>query len=546
MRFARLLLMGLLFLYAGLGFTQLGTTRAVPCHIINNEFPYPFEYWDVLSGWTPEIDTDQSGSIDIRDMIDFGFRPFRLDSLCAGIEKDHHMAGDYLAPGMAWGDYDGDGFADLYLTDTNGPNTLFRNLGNGNFEVSALNAQVALAGVSSGGALFVDLDDDGWQDIYVLNRGPNAFFRNLGGTGFVESSELAGIDDDKQGQSAAAGDFNGDGFLDLYVVNWGELGSRDDVLYRNNGDGTFSDVSFLLTNPGGPGFAVSFLDFDNDGDLDIYVVNDKLWKNVLMRNDGSGCGEWCFTDVSASSGADTSVDGMGLSVSDYDGDGDLDLYFSNAGPMFLLQNQTAQGSPTFIDVAQAEGVDFPSIGWGSFFFDYNNDGLQDLYLATMDAEPELSNRLFQNRQGQPFLDVTSNSGAANNGPSIGVTFADVEQDGSLDLIVGNMGAGYYFYRNQRAHSIGNNWITIKLVGGNGINKDAIGARVYVVTSGARTLFQELKAGSSIGSNNEKILHFGLGLETISNLEVKWPNGVLSTLGVVSHNNRLVITYIPPK
>ena len=274
----------------------------------------------------------------------------------------------YLAAGSAWADFDQDGWVDLFVSGNLDPNVLYRNNGDGTFAVSEFSAALSLPNTASGGAVWADYDNDGWRDLYVLNNGPNRLFRNLAGAGggpvstraggtvstraFEDVTEAAGVGDIGKGTSAAWGDYDEDGHLDLYVTNWScypecellDFSRSRDVLYHNNGDGSFTDVSGLLGFEPllGAGFAVSWLDYDDDRDLDLYVVNDKAVNalgNVLWRNDGAGCGGWCFTNVSARSSADSVVHGMGLASGDYDNDGDLDLYFSNMiGAMILLEN----------------------------------------------------------------------------------------------------------------------------------------------------------------------------------------------------------------
>ena len=234
----------------------------------------------------------------------------------AGITMPHHGAPIYLSTGQAWGDYDRDGWIDLYVTDQAGDNVLYRNQGDGTFQPSPISAQVALPNATSGGALFADYDNDGWLDLLVLNFGANVLFRNLDGQGFTDVSLLAGIGDAGMGMSGAFGDYNGDGWLDLYVTNWfcpacpDPLVAMSDRLYRNNGNGSFTDVSSYLGGQPtiGYGFIGSFLDYDNDGDADIYLVNDKggpgttppnapIGRNVLWRNDGPALLGWTFTEV---------------------------------------------------------------------------------------------------------------------------------------------------------------------------------------------------------------------------------------------------------
>lgn len=458
--------------------------------------------------------------------------------------------------GQAWGDYDNDGWLDLYLTDTGGANRLYRNNGDGTFSLSPLSEKVSLPDALSGGATFADFDNDGWQDLYVMNWGENVLFRNVLGTSFVDVTTHAGVGDESNGKTASWGDYNGDGFLDLYLANWACLpacgrpseGDKD-ILYQNNGDGTFTDVTndVLRGSVKGAGFVASFVDYDNDGDLDIYLVNDEFLNpigNVLWRNDGAGCEGWCFTNVSAESGADTYVMGMGLATADYDQDGDLDFYFSNGGPMTLLQNQ---GDGTFADVAVSAGVDHPAIGWGAVFLDYDNDGWQDLYLAVMEASTSgetAVNPLFHNDGDGTFTNLGSASGAGDAGRTIGVAYADYDQDGGVDLVIGNYDEGHKLYRNQAVGLA--NWVTLKLVGdGETINRDAVGARVVVRGSNGRLQMQDVINGASLGSGNALELYFGLGEAHIESVEIRWPDGTTQQLHGVPHNERHTIVYGQP-
>lgn len=490
--------------------------------------------------------------------------PFFVDvSAEAGIGPNR--VGEDKVIGQAWGDVDNDGWLDFYVTDHAGPNTLYRNEGNGAFTLSALSGAVALTDSYSAGAVFVDYDNDGWRDLYVVNWGENVLFRNMGGAAFVDVTAEAGVGDAGNGKSAAWGDYDQDGFVDLYVANWscypkcGRPSTGDiDRLYHNNGDGTFTNVTNLLSGKiAGSGFVASFTDYDNDGDPDIYLVNDEFINpvgNGLWRNDGPGCDGWCFTEVSQEAGADTKLMGMGLATGDYDNDGDQDFFFSNAGPMRLLQNQ---GNGAFVDVAQAAGVDSAnSTGWGAVFFDYDNDGWQDLYLAVSDvvgkqeagtnqADGPASplNQLFHNNGVGSFTNVSDRSGASESGSTLGVATADYDQDGRIDLLVGNIDTGYLLYRNQRADSLANHWFTIELIGGGPVNRDAIGARVYVTTADGASRMQEVISGSSLGAGNELALHFGLGAHAeISTLEVRWPDGLHQSFVDVAADRRVVLAY----
>lgn len=459
-----------------------------------------------------------------------------------------------LAIGQAWGDYDNDGWADLYVTDPAGPNTLYHNNGDGTFSVSSLKEQVALKGALSNGAVFADYDNDGWKDLFVANWGADNLFHNEGGQGFVDVTRGAGLMDDRNSKTASWGDYDNDGFLDLYVANWAcypkcgrPMEGDADRLYHNNGDGTFSDVSdYLGGSLTGAGFVASFNDYDNDGDSDIYLVNDEFVNpigNKLWRNDGAGCGGWCFTQVAEQAGAASKLFGMGLAVGDYDNDGDLDYYYSNVGPMELLKNN---GDGTFAEVAEAAGVQAANgIGWGAVFFDYDNDGWRDLYLTiadTTDHEDVAANKLFHNNGDGTFTSVSCTNESTDIRMSAGVAYADYDHDGWVDLVVGNMDEGYRLYRNQASQTTTNRWLSLELVGGGPVNRDAVGARAYLTTPDGVTQMQDIIAGSSLGAGNDLALSFGLGQSATADLTIRWPDGARQTFTGVTANQRLRLHY----
>lgn len=477
---------------------------------------------------------------------------FRNVTAAAGIDAVHQIG--YQMTGQAWGDYDQDGWLDLYLTTGKGANTLYRNNGHGAFSVSPLNDLVALADHDSSGAIFADYDNDGWPDLYVVGRENDVLLHNDSGQGFSDVIQRAGIDGSGAGKSASWGDYDADGYLDLYIANWTCMpacprpseGDRD-RLFHNDGDGAFTDVTSLLGyNVRGAGFIASFVDYDNDGDGDIYLINDEFVNPVghkLWRNDGPGCDGWCFSEVSQEAGANTKVMGMGLAVDDFNQDGWFDFYFTNVGPMTLLQNQ---GDGTFANVADQAGValDRGAIGWGAVSLDYNNDGWRDIYLALMDSSG-LSpfNPLFGNNGDGVFTDLGTASGAADPGPSMGLATADYDRDGWVDMVVGNYDRNYQLYRNQGAALSVNRWLTLKLVGGGPVNRDAVGARVVVTTSDGRRQMQEVRAGGSgVGGGSALELYFGLGLAEVESVEIRWPDGTRQTLADLAPNTAYVIGY----
>jgi hypothetical protein len=454
-----------------------------------------------------------------------------------GIDLTHHANPNHFAtPGQAWADIDRDGFLDLVLTTQLLPNRVFMGGPDGTFSSPSWADDVALPEQISSAAVFADYDNDGWPDLYISATGPNTLLRNLEGQGFADVTDIAGVGDPGGGETAAWGDFDGDGHLDLYVTNH-DIASPD-PLYRNRGDGSFEDVSQLLDldERTHPSFTASFFDYDLDGDRDLYVANDKQFGNTLWRNDGPGCGGWCFTDVSEPSGAGIEMFSMGLAIGDYDADGDQDVFVTDIGPMSLLQNQAAQGQPVFVDVAVEAGASIDvlgwgEVGWGAQFLDYDNDGWLDLYVALgkMDPGPQLPNVLLRNLGNGSFAPVDEVGGAADEHLSFGLAIADYDADGWVDMLVGNNGGPYALYRNRGSerfdddhHYLG---IELRADGGTvGVSREAIGARVLVQDSHGHTQAREVIAGSSLGAGSSVRLHFGFGDAIPLAVTVVWPDG----------------------
>jgi len=472
-------------------------------------------------------------------------------STCAGVTIVSGAEGGVAVTGQAWGDTDGDGDLDLFLTDPVAGNTLLLGDGGGTFTVAPDAAPLALVGSENSGATFADYDGDGDPDLYVLAKGPNHLLRNDGAGGWTDVTDASGTGDGGHGMSAAWADFDADGDLDLYVASYEcvDCAWLDpdavylDRLFQNQGDGTFEDASSLLGLDllRGDGYAAVWFDYDDDADPDLYVVNDRgntdpwtpgerLNRNLLFRNDGPGCDGWCFSEVAEALGADLRVDGMGVAVSDFDNDGDLDLAVSDGGPPNLLANHNGQG---FVDVTIASGVDATPVGdgWGLAFLDYDNDGDADLYMAEAIGGPAV-NRLFENDGDGTFTELGEASGAWDTGHSIGVAVADYDNDGALDFVVGNREAEYQLFRNLPGTN-GNGWLRLRL-------EDGVGARAYVTSSLGDVQMQEVKVGSSVGSSHDPALHFGLLGATIDQVEVVWPDGDSVTLASPGLNLEIVV------
>jgi hypothetical protein len=233
--------------------------------------------------------------------------------------------------------------------------------------------------------------------------------------------------------------------------------------------------------------------------------------------------------------------GMGLATGDYDADGDLDFYFSNAGPMTLLRNE---GDGSFANLSAVAGVEKAAVAWGSLFFDYNNDGWLDLYLSVMEGleGDTAANLLYENQGDGTFNNLGAGYGAADPGRTTGVAYADYDQDGRVDLLIGNYDDGYKLYRNESELAETNNWLAVKLLGDGPVNRDAAGARVTVTDSSGRSQMQEIKIGSSLGAGNSLTLHFGLGDAQIDEVIVDWPDGTTLDAGRLPENQQHTIRY----
>ena len=535
-------------------------------------------YADVVHSETESLDSPVFVDVTTEAGIDFLHTRLRMDAVDVG-------AGSVVF------DFDSDGLHDIYVTSNNGPNALYRNRGDGTFvDVAAMAKVDDKGGGTANGACAADYDNDGDPDLYVAHFGPSRFYRNNGDGTFanVTSRALGTVKRLERTTGCAWGDYNRDGFLDLVVVNHTRLSANVDIfgvpvehvrqhpdflklhdpliLYRNAGDGTFDDVSSLLGdataptmsgplgNMWGSGFQPGWVDYDNDGDADLYVVNDlgdQLHPNVLWRNDGPGSdGLWTFTDVSESSGAGVEMFGMGLAVGDYDLDGMLDLFVTNIGQNVLLDNRGADNGFELASVEARTGAaatpDGQRVAWGTFFFDYDNDLDEDLYLVSgfLNAENienpvDQPNVLLRNNGDGTFTDVSDGSGTADPSVGRGGIYLDYDNDGCLDIFVSNLRQKAKLLRN--VCDTGRNWLEVDLVGGGASNRDGIGARVTAVTRNA-TLIREVAAGSSQIGQNMLTLHFGLGwARQVDSLRVQWPSGKLQVFEDVDANQRLTIS-----
>ncbi len=458
----------------------------------------------------------------------------------AGLDKYEVVHIDSAAHGVALADYDNDGDLDIYLPYYSEHSRFFQNNGDGTF--SDVTEKIGIWGYM--GACFADYDNDGDLDVFVTNFiRPNALYQNNGDGAFTDVTAWSGVGDHRgDTMGITFGDYDKDGNLDFYVTSY-EL--YPDGFYRNNGDGTFTNLSEVVgfNNLEARSLGVCSLDYDNDGDLDIYVAHD-FGDDVLYQNQGNGT----FRDVSLDAGIKGPYNAMGVAVGDYDNDGDLDIYVTNGGFNVLYRNN---GDGTFTDVAKEVGVeDRYGIGWGTMFFDYDNDGDLDLYVVNGGLEnvgkipgnpswPEKSgpNVLYRNNGDGTFTDVSELEGVGDDGKGRGGAVGDYDNDGDLDIYVVNLNKHGILYRN---NGNSNHWLQVKPQ-----NADLsawVGTRVKVI-AGSLSQIREIEAGSSYISQNSLVAAFGLGQHTRAEVvEIRWSNGAVQRLTDVAADQVLVVKH----
>ncbi|MDE0484062.1 MAG: CRTAC1 family protein [Candidatus Poribacteria bacterium] len=484
-----------------------------------------------------------------------------------------------LGRGVALFDYDNDGDLDIYfvngcdLPGATSPippkNILYRNDDGKYIDVTA-NAFVGDTGYGLG-CCVGDYNNDGFVDLYVTNYGKNVLYQNNGDGSFTDVTEKAGVGSDRLSSGCAFLDYDADGYLDLYVVNYVQfdtgtnpecmrqgipvyctpeaLNGEADRLYHNNGNGTFTDVTQKagITAPPGKGLGVVCGDVDNDGDVDIFVANDTT-PNLLYLNDGDGT----FTEDALFAGVALSEEGraysgMGANLGDFNNDGFLDIVITNFQDQVNSIYQNAKNG-FFNDVSFATGIgekSLPYLAWGVDFVDFDNDGWLDLFVANGHLDDNIAeidpvgtykqvNQIFWNNRDATFREEKV---ALPPKVSRGAAFGDIDNDGDIDIIVANLKDTPTVLRNEGGNN--GNWLSIKLVGTH-CARDAIGARVTVV-AGKLTQMREVKSGSGYLSQNDMRLHFGLGdVKQVDSVTVRWICGHVETIKDIDANQVFVI------
>ncbi|PYT41267.1 MAG: CRTAC1 family protein [Acidobacteria bacterium] len=545
----------------------------------------------------PAIKDSHSRPITAGGFVDGAPVVFRDITKQAGLDKFLHRSGspdkktilETMGSGVALLDYDNDGWLDIYLL--NGSTMaamkgkeavpkamLLHNNHDGTFSDVTEKAGVANERWGFGVAVG-DYDNDGWPDIYVANYGKNRLYHNNHDGTFTDVAEKAGVALGGWSTGPTWGDYDHDGLLDLFVPGYVKfdidhppiagqgiippnfcqfrgvsvmcgprgLPGETDHLFHNNGDGTFTDVSIKagVSDPNGYyGLAAVFVDVDDDGWVDLAVANDSV-PNYLYRNRHNGTLE----DISYASGFALSDDGreqatMGIAVGDYNRDGKVDLFTTTFSDDYKTLYRNDGGS-SFSDVTYRAGLAGPTIpflGWGTGFLDFDNDGLLDIFVVNGHVYPEVDRQdwgttwaerpqLFRNLDGSKFEEVppATGSGLAAVITGRGAAFGDLFNSGHIDVVINSIDSTPTLLRNVVKN--GNHWLALKLVGGAKSPKDAIGTKVFVTAGGVRQR-ADIVSGGSYGSSSDMRVHFGLGSATkVEKIEIHWPSGTRQTVTV---------------
>ena len=531
----------------------------------------------LLRGQTPQKPSERDAKPVAFFVDDAAKAGLTMKDVFGGVDTKKYII-ETTGTGVAIFDYDNDGWPDIFIVNgtTLDPlagekpptNHLYHNNHDGTFTDVTEKAGLVHTGWGQG-VCVGDYDNDGYDDLYVTYYGKNVLYHNNGNGTFTDVSEKAGVAGTGKawGTGCAFVDYDRDGKLDLFVSTYVDFdlktapapGDRascmwkgvavmcgprglpwsKNILYHNRGDGTFEDVSAkskIGETNGHYAFSVSTFDYDDDGWPDIYVACDST-PSILYHNNRDGT----FTDTAVIAGAAFNEDGkeqagMGSTIGDYNGDGKLDIFKTNFSDdtSTLYRNN---GDGTFDDVTFAAGLGLHTqyLGWGTMFLDFDNDGWPDLLLVNGHVYPEVDKQhlgsdyeepriLYHNDGHGKFVDISAEAGPGITAKSSsrGLAIGDLWNDGKLSAVVSNMNAPPSLLVNQVKTP--NHWVAIRTVGTKS-NRDGIGAKIWV-HAGGRTLVDEVRSGSSYDSQNDMRVHFGLGNATkIDSVEIRWPSGL---------------------
>lgn len=499
----------------------------------------------------------------------------------------HHFQPETAIAGVAIFDYNNDGFMDLFFVngahlpdmDKSDPrywNRLYRNNGDGTF--SDVTERAGVQGACYGmGVAAADFDNDGWVDLFVTGVNGCQLFHNNGDGTFTDVTAKAGFAKTRWKWATSAGwfDYDNDGLLDLFVTNYvkwsaatepsctvGNVSTycspdvftgEPDMLFHNNGDGTFTDVSEKsgISKYIGKGMGVAFADFNGDGYTDIFVSND-TYRNFLFRNNGNGT----FDEVGLEMGVaynqfGKSIAGMGTDFRDVDNDGRPDIFVVGmAGDTFPLFRNTGKD---FEDITSEAGVAAATArftGWGAGIADFDNDGWKDLFISCasiLDNSEEVSqlpsklpNVVFRNTGHNHFVDVSRQAGSSFGVPGAhrGAAMGDLNNDGRMDVVVTNQHTFPEIWINRTVNS--NHWLLVKLVGTRS-NRDGLGARLKVTLDDNTVVYNHATTSTGYGASSDPRVHFGMGrFDYAERLEIWWPSGIHQVLMKVKGDLVLVV------